>query len=87
MKSINYNSHFLVNIYYFLPEGNIFRQQQQQQQQQKMALAINNHAPNHGRTRSIAACSKPRFTGNQEMSNCPTDGTVCPPKKYRNKWK
>ena len=39
----------------------------------------------HGRTRSIAACSKPRFTRNQEMSNCPTDGAVCPPKKYRNK--
>ena len=39
----------------------------------------------HGRTRPIAACSKPRFTQNQEMSNCPTDGAVCPTKKYRNK--
>ena len=39
----------------------------------------------HGRTRSIATCSKPRFARNQEMPNCPTDGVVCPPKKYRNK--
>ena len=32
----------------------------------------------HGRTRSITACSKPRFTRNQEMSNCPGDSAVCP---------
>ena len=34
----------------------------------------------HGQTRSIAACSKPRFHRNQEMPDCPTDGAVCPPK-------
>ena len=31
----------------------------------------------HGRTRSIATCSKPRFTRNQEMSDRPTEGAVC----------
>ena len=32
----------------------------------------------HGRTQSIAACSKPRFRRYQEMPDYPTD--VCPPK-------
>ena len=39
----------------------------------------------HGRTRSIAACSKPRFAQNQAMSNCPADGAVCPPPPKKKK--
>ena len=38
---------------------------------------------NHGRIRSIAACSKPCFSRNQEMSDCPTEGAVCPTKKVQ----